>query len=336
MKLKEYQEQSLREVKHFLEQLVSEVDELEVELGRSILLIAESNLNDPRLVQPRSVGGYGLDAQWSDDFCHALQVALTGETGGVNGDFSGLGDLARALRDVFVYVGQLSGYRGRRYGRAVGDISRSHFVGFLQNHDQIGHRIAGDRSSQFLGPDALRVAAAIVLLGPIVPLLFQGEEWGASTPFPFFADHTDPTLAAAVREGRSREFGAYESGGVPAPDPGAPETFERAKLDWSERSLSPHAELLDWYRSLVRARRSIAGLAAGPAPQVECDPEAGRLVVRREGTLLAANLGPMPLSIALPEAASLRLELASRHGMTLGSDSVAMPPMSVGLLVPVP
>lgn len=325
-----------RSATHFLEQLAGEVDAIENELGRRVLLIAESNQNDPRLVQPRGTSGYGLDAQWSDDFCHALHVSLTGETAGISGDFSGLEDLCRALRDVFVYVGQLSAYRGRCYGRAVGDMPRSRFVGFLQNHDQTGHRAAGERSSHLMGPDALRVAAATVLLGPMVPLLFQGEEWGASTPFPFFADHNDPDLAAAVRDGRGREFGAFGWSADEVPDPGALETFTGAKLDWSERSCSPHAELLDWHRRLVQARRSIAGLAAGPVAEVDCDVESHCLVVRRGGTVMASNLGFEPATVPIPGLGALRLELRSHPNAGLIDESVDLPPMSVVLLVPSP
>jgi maltooligosyltrehalose trehalohydrolase len=172
-----------------------------------------------------------------------------------------------------------------------------------------------------------------LLLGPIVPLLFQGEEWGAGTPFPFFADHEDPALAKAVREGRRREFGAFDRSENEVPDPGAFETFERAKLDWSERSRSPHAELLDWHRRLIRARRSIASLAAGPVPQVDCDIGAGWIIVRRSGAVLVANLGPQSVAVPLADAKALSVELASRPDVTFDDATVTLPPMSVVLLV---
>lgn len=318
---------------HILEQLAAEVDAQEVRAGRRLLLIAESDLNDPRIVRPRAEHGCGIDAQWSDDFRHALHVTLTGERGGIHGDFTGLADLCRALRDVFVYGGQPSSFRERRHGRPVEDMPRSRFVGFLQNHDQVGNRALGERSSQLLGPDALKVAAAIVLLGPLVPLLFHGEEWGAATPFLYFTDHTDPELARAVREGR-REVDTLRTGQEAAPDPGAPETFERSRLDWSERSREPGVSLLDWHRRLIALRRELPTLAAGPVPDVTCDEGDGWLLVRRSGTLLAANVGRKRVFIHLDDADRLRLELQSSDAVELDGPRLVLPQMSAAFLVP--
>ena len=317
---------------HFLEQLSAEVDALEVELGRPLLLIAESDLNDPRVVRPRDKHGLGMDAQWSDDFRHALHVTLTGETDGIYGDFTDLADLCTALRDVFVYAGKRSRYRDRRHGRPVGNMPRSRFVGFLQDHDQVGNRALGERSSHLLGVDALRVAAAIVLLGPQVPMLFHGEEWGASTPFLYFTDHQDPKIAEAVRTGRREEFSAFEVRGE-VPDPQAPETFARSKLDWEETGREPHAGLLDWHRRLVHARRTIPDLAAGPVPEVRCDESAGWLLVRRGSSWLAANFGKDVALIDLGTSAPLEVDLASKLDVALEGGSIALPPMSAALVV---
>jgi maltooligosyltrehalose trehalohydrolase len=245
---------------HLLEQLAVEVASLP---GPPRFLIAESDLNDPRVVRDRDQGGYGVDAQWSDDFHHALHVALTGERDGYYGDFTGLDDLATALVDVFVYAGRHSAYRDRTHGRPVGDLPRTRFLGYAQNHDQVGNRAQGERLSQLVSTGRLRIAAALVLLGPFVPLLFMGEEWGASTPFQYFTSHEDPELAEAVRRGRRAEFAAFGWDPAAVPDPQAVETFERSKLDWSELAESPHAELLRWHRDLIALRRE---LALGPEP----------------------------------------------------------------------
>jgi maltooligosyltrehalose trehalohydrolase len=317
----------------FLEQLSAEVAALEARLGRPLLLIAESDLNDPRVVLPRAEHGLGMDAQWSDDFRHALHVTLTGESDGIHGDFSGLGDLYLALRDVFVYSGKRSRYRDRAHGRPVGDMPRSRFVGFLQNHDQVGNRALGERSSQLLAEDALRVAAAIVLLGPQVPMLFHGEEWGASTPFLFFTDHQDPALAKAVRKGRRDEFSAFQVRGE-TPDPQSAETFARSKLDWDETGREPHARLLGWHRRLVHTRRTLPDLAAGPKPDVTCDEAAAWLLVKRGSLRLVANLGSQSAPVPLDDARALHVVLASKPHVVLEAGAVSLPGMSAALLAP--
>jgi maltooligosyltrehalose trehalohydrolase len=173
----------------FLEQLGVEVKQLEAQLDRPLVLIAESDLNDPRLLWPRERGGFALDAQWSDDFHHALHTVLTGERKGYYSDFGALADLAKALRQAFVYDGQYSAHRRRRHGRPPAGLSGGRFLAYLQNHDQIGNRANGERSSQLLSSERLKIAAAIVFTSPFIPLLFQGEEWGATTPFLYFTDH---------------------------------------------------------------------------------------------------------------------------------------------------
>jgi maltooligosyltrehalose trehalohydrolase len=209
---------------HFLEQLAAEVQALAAQLGRHLVLIAESDLNDPRLVRPPEVGGYGVAAQWSDDFHHALHAVLTGERAGYYEDFGTLADLAQALTCAFVYDGRYSRFRDRRHGRPATGLSGHRFFGYLQNHDQIGNRAKGERSSHLISPGRLKIAAGLVLTSPFVPLLFQGEEWGASTPFQYFTDHEDPELGRAVSEGRRSEFSAFAWSAEEVPDPQDPAT----------------------------------------------------------------------------------------------------------------
>jgi maltooligosyltrehalose trehalohydrolase len=194
---------------HILEQLAQEVEKLAASLGRHLVLIAESNLNDPRIVQPPSAGGYGIDAQWNDDFHHALHTVLTGERHGYYADFGRLADLATAFRRGFVYAGEYSVFRDRRHGRPAIGVSGNRFVVSAQNHDQVGNRALGERASLLMSEGRLHIAAALLLTSPFVPMLFQGEEWGASTPFLYFTDHAEPELVEAVRKGRCQEFAAF-------------------------------------------------------------------------------------------------------------------------------
>jgi maltooligosyltrehalose trehalohydrolase len=317
---------------HFLEQLAVEVEVLALRLGRPLWLVAESDLNDPRLCARREVGGYGLDAQWSDDFHHALHAALTGERGGYYADFGRLADLARALRSVFVYDGRHSAFRRRRHGRPADGLPRWRFLGYLQNHDQVGNRARGERSSQLLSTGLLKVAAALVLTAPFVPMLFQGEEWGASTPFLYFTDHEDPDLGRAVSEGRRGEFREFGWEPAEVPDPQAPETFARSRLDWSERARPPHRVLLDWHRRLVRLRRE-RGLAGGLDDVRVAFDEAERwLVVERETLTVACNLAARDQRVPLAAGRTGEVLLASEGQPKIGADAVELPRESVAIL----
>ncbi|MDQ4024220.1 MAG: malto-oligosyltrehalose trehalohydrolase, partial [Actinomycetota bacterium] len=190
---------------HVLEEMQLRVEELETHLDRDLFLIAESDLNDPRVVNRREAGGYGLDAQWSDDFHHALHAVLTGERDGYYADFGTVGHFAKALREAFVYAGTYSEYRGRIHGRPATGLPGYRFLGYLQDHDQVGNRAVGERSSALMSPELLKVGAALVLTSPFVPLLFMGEEWGATSPFQYFTAHEDPELGRACSEGRRHE-----------------------------------------------------------------------------------------------------------------------------------
>jgi maltooligosyltrehalose trehalohydrolase len=291
---------------HLLEEMVVETAALSAHLGRPLTLIAESDLNDPRLVTPREGGGYGLDAQWSDDFHHAVHAALTGETSGYYADFEPLSALAKVYEHGFFHDGTWSSFRDRYHGRPV-DTDKMpawRLVVCDQNHDQIGNRARGDRLSDpspgHLDDDQLACAALLTLAGPFTPMLFMGEEWAASTPFQFFTSHTDPDLASATAEGRILEFARMGWDPAEVPDPQDPETFERSRLDWSELDRGRHAVLLDAYRRLAELRRTLPELTDPDFASVsaEADDERRVFTLRRGDLLVAVNLGDAPASVA--------------------------------------
>jgi maltooligosyltrehalose trehalohydrolase len=316
----------------FLEELVDTVSSLERDLGRVLVLVAESDLNDPRLVRPRVQGGYGLDAQWSDDFHHALHAVLTGERTGYYEDFGTLADLAKAFRSAFVYDGRYSVHRGRRHGRKPEGLPGHAFFAYMQTHDQVGNRARGERSAHLMSPGRLRIAAALVLLSPFVPMLFQGEEWGARTPFPYFTDHDDPSLAESVCEGRRREFAPFGWTPEDIPDPQAESTFALARLDWTEPEGEPHASLLAWYRDLSRLRRETPALRDGDLGRVHVrfDEAARWIVVERPPITVAVNLAPEPRSLRLEREG--RVRLASEGGVRLTARDLTLPGDSVAVV----
>jgi maltooligosyltrehalose trehalohydrolase len=319
---------------HVLEQLAEEVDALEAELGRHLVLIAESDLNDPRLIRPREVGGYGLDAQWADDFHHALHTVLTGEQDGYYADFGSLADLAKALERAFVYDWRYSAFRRRRHGKAPVGLSGHRFVVCLQNHDQVGNRVRGERMGHLVGVERLKVGAALVLTAPFVPLLFQGEEWAASAQFQYFTDHEDPALGLAVSEGRRNEFAAFGWKREDIPDPQAPEAFARSKLDWSELGREPHASVLDWHRQLIRLRRELPWLRDGRLDQtrVRLEEAARWLAIDRGPVTVACNLGDRSTRVPV-DCGALSVRLASDARARLVPGGLELPPESVAILV---
>ena len=317
---------------HFLEQLAAEVEALEASLGRRLVLIAESDLNDPRVVTPREAGGFGVDAQWSDDFHHALFTVLCpGERQGYYADFGSLSQLVKALERTFVYDGIYSNYRKRIHGRAPAGLSQHRFLGYIQDHDQVGNRATGDRLSHIAGMECAKIAAALVLTSPFVPMLFQGEEWAASTPFLYFADHTDRDLARAVSEGRRHEFAAFGWDPAAIPDPEDPATFSNSKLKWNELELPGHCEMLAWYRSLIGLRRTTPRLNDG-APgktRVMCDETARWLRMERGNVAVICNLGERGQFSVQRDA---RVLLASQAIDRAGGDAITLPPDSVVIL----
>ncbi len=305
------------EATHILEELAAAVRELGAELDRSFVLIAESDLNDPRLVHSPRRGGYGLQAHWADDFHHAVHRYFTGEATGYYADFHGLADIAKALRAGYVYQGQYSKYRQRGHGRAPRGVAAEQLVVYAQNHDQIGNRARGERLSMMLTVAQLKAIAALTLLSPFVPMLFQGEEWGARTPFLYFTDHQDPELGRLVAEGRAKEFSSFRWAGE-VQNPQAPEVFERSKLDWSELSIPRHADLLDWHRRLIDLRFSKPDFYRNPKARVKFDTAAEWLQFQHAGVLALFNFATEPQSVPLA-AGTWELALCSHSiegGMT--------------------
>jgi maltooligosyltrehalose trehalohydrolase len=319
---------------HFLEQLAREVRELQAQTGRHLAVIAESDLNDPRIIRPQEIGGYGVHAQWSDDFQHALHCVLTGEHRGYYADFGSMADLAKALQKVFVYDGCHSVFRRRRHGRPATGISGHSFLGYLQNHDQIGNRAKGERSSHLMNVGRLKIAAALILTAPFIPLLFQGEEWGARSPFLYFTDHQDHELGRNVTEGRRREFAAFGWNPEEIPDPQAVETFERSKLNWSERDKEPHIGLLTWHQRLIQLRRKIPDLLDGRLDQVRVsfDETAKWFVVKRGAVVVASNLNQVTQQVPAGIEPGDRLLLASDSKVHVIRDTIELPPDSVAIL----
>lgn len=316
-----------RSAVHLLEQMAIEVADLSTALGRPLWLIAESDLNDPRVIDRREVGGYGMDAQWSDDFHHVLHVVLTGERRGYYADFEGFSELPSVYQRAFVHAGTYVPSRDRAHGRAPRPETPGwRFLGYVQNHDQVGNRATGDRHSQSLPPGRLKVGAALYLLSPFLPMVFQGEEWGASTPFQYFTSHADADLGKAVSEGRRSEFASFGWSPDEVPDPQDPATYERSKLDWDEVGASPHAELLEWYRSLISLRRAVPALSSGRLDDVRVtvDEAAGSVVLERGPVTVVANLG----RAAVPARPGGAVLLASRPDATAES----VPPDSVVVL----
>ena len=313
---------------HVLEQLACEVQELAAEVGRPLWLIAESDMNDPRVLRGRDVGGYAIDAQWSDDFHHALHAVLTGERNGYYEDFGSLDDLAEALESAWVYAGRYSPHRDRVHGRPHGGMPGWRFLAYMQNHDQVGNRAVGDRISASVPVERLKVGAALYLLSAFVPMIFQGEEWAASTPFQYFTGHEDRELGRMVAQGRRSEFASFGWKAEDVPDPQDRSTFERSRLDWVEATRDPHRDVLEWYRSLIALRRSTADLSDGRLDlvRVVADDSVGTLVMRRGSIVVACNLGADEAKLELSGELLLSSgDVAGEDGaLRLPRDSVAV------------
>jgi malto-oligosyltrehalose trehalohydrolase len=313
---------------HFLEELAAEVQALAALLNRELVLVAESDLNDPRLVTSREAGGYGLTAQWSDDFHHAVHAAVTGERQGYYCDFGSMAALAKTYTKVFFHDGIWSAFRGRTHGRQV-DVFRMpahRFLGYLQDHDQIGNRATGDRIAASLPPGLVKLAAGLVLTGPYTPMLFMGEEWGADTPWQYFTDHIEPWLAKAVAEGRKAEFAEHGWAAADVPDPQDEATFLHSKLDWAQLDHEPYIGILAWYRELIALRRARPELTDPRLDRAtaDFDEDARWLLVRRGRLRIAANLGTEPARLALGQPGTGVLA-ASSPGITIQKDTVTVP-----------
>jgi maltooligosyltrehalose trehalohydrolase len=314
--------------KHFLAELAEKVTEFSQQQGRKFYLIAESDLNDVRVIKPLELGGYGLDAQWSDDFHHSLHTLLTGEQQGYYQDFGRCEELAKALRESFVYSWQYSPYRQSYHGSFAGDRPSSQFVVCSQNHDQIGNRMLGERLSQLVSFEALKLAAGAVLLSPYIPLLFMGEEYGEENPFLYFISHGDPDLIEAVRQGRKLEFKAFHETGEP-PDAQSLETFMRCKLNWQQRTEGKHQVLLRFYQQLIQLRHQIPALRELERKNLEISSvETDKLILLRRWSQNSQIFCPINFSdrivtcnATLPEG-NWQKQLDSSDSQWLGSGSV--------------
>jgi len=319
---------------HLLEEMSTEVSAISAHLGRPLTLIAESDLNDPVLVTPREAGGYGLDAQWSDDFHHAAHVALTGENTGYYADFERLGALAKVCEQGFFHDGTWSSFRDRAHGKPIDTTKMPSWrlVVYTQNHDQVGNRARGDRVTEVLDDHQLACAALLTLCGPFTPMLFQGEEWAASTPFQFFTSHPEQELGRATAEGRLTEFAALGWDPAVVPDPQDEQTFLRSKLDWSEPASGRHARILSVYRTLAWLRRTYPDLTDPRFDRVACTvDEDTRLFRMRRGALeIVVNFGDSPLTV--PLGAATDLLFATGDDVLLTRSSLTLPPHAGALL----
>lgn len=316
---------------HILEELSTETAALSVDLGRPLSLIAESDLNDPRLITPRDRGGYGLTAQWDDDIHHAIHTAVSGERQGYYADFGSMSALAGTLRNGYFHAGSYSSFRGRRHGRPLDTalIPATRLLAYTCTHDQVGNRANGDRPSQNLDPGQLAVKAALALGSPYTAMLFMGEEWASTRPFQFFSSHPEPELARSTAEGRKAEFAAHGWDADAVPDPQDLQTFRRSKLDWDEPERPGHAEMLAFYRELIRLRRTEPDLADPWLPHLDIEfDEAQRWIVLHRGRIaIACNLGAKTVSV--PAAGEL---LLSWGAPTISPESTRLPGHSVAIL----
>ncbi len=245
--------------KHFLHCLADRTNECSRKHKRKFYLIAESDLNDTRIINPPELGGYGLDAQWSDDFHHSIHALFTGEKSGYYKDFGGIDHLAKALKEGFVYDGSYSEFRKRSHGNSSRERPAEQFVICSQNHDQVGNRMLGERLTTLVTFEKLKLIAGLTLLSPYIPLIFMGEEYGEDNPFQYFVSHSDPGLIEAVRRGRKDEFKEFHAQGE-APDPQDEKTFERSRLDHTKKERGHYKTLFEFYKKLFTLRSQIPAL----------------------------------------------------------------------------
>ncbi len=318
---------------HLLEEFGALADEVSAETGRPATMIAESDLNDPRLLYPRDLNGHGLAGQWSDDFHHAVHVNVSGEATGYYADFESVEALAKVLVDGFFHDGSYSSFRGRHHGRPIntGVVHPSALVVCSQNHDQIGNRATGDRLSQTLGYGQLALAAVATLTSPFTPMLFMGEEYGATTPWQFFTSHPEPELGKATAEGRIREFERMGWDPAVVPDPQDPETFTRSRLNWAEAAEGDHARLLELYRQLIALRRStpeLAGLGFEDTAVAFSEAD-GWLRLRRGSVEVAMNFSAGPRRLAVSGASVV---LATDSAVRLDNAQLDLPGHSAAII----
>ena len=316
----------------FLEELATAVHKHAERLNRRAYLIAESDLEDTRIIRSRDLGGYGLDAQWNDDFHHCIHALLTGEQTGYYRDFGQIKHLVKAFREGFVYSGEYSMHRRRRHGNSSKQISADRFVVFTQNHDQVGNRMLGERLTKLVGFEGLKLAAGLVFLSPFIPLVFMGEEYGETAPFQYFTSHGDPSLVEAVRQGRREEFVGFQWHGEP-PEPQDEATFLRSKLNHRLRLEEQHPAISKFYKELIRLRREVAPLASLCKENMEVlGYENARVVFMRrwsdtEEVAAVFNLGKDMASAAVPLPAGRWSRLLDSADKSWNGPGASVPPL---------
>ena len=315
----------------FLQDLTTAVRTRGKELGRRVYTIAESNLNDPRMITPGEQYGFGFDSQWSDDFHHSLHTILTGEQDGYYQGFGRVGDLAQVMTTGYLYTGQHSPYHGRKHGAHPRTSDGRKFVVSAQNHDQVGNRMQGERLSTLVPWDQLKLIAAAVILSPFIPMLFMGEEYGEKAPFQYFTSHSDSELIEAVRRGRIEEFDDFAWEGEP-PDPHDEATFERSKLRWESLQREEHRMIRSLYRELLRIRRETPALRTLDLSRVETHVDESRriLLVRRDTVLLAFHFGEKAATVDIPFAQAKWKALIDTGAKIEGS-RITLPPSAFAL-----
>lgn len=310
---------------HIVRDIVTKAEQISAERGWPAWITVESASNDPVTVEESATthAGWGTHAQWNDDFHHCIHVALTGESGDYYSDYNGFDDLVRVLHENFALVDKWSPHRQQTVGRSASHIAHDKFIGFIQNHDHVGNRAQGERLGHLVAPDQLYIAATFNVLGPFIPLLFQGEEWAASTPFLFFTDYGDPELAQAVREGRRNEFKTLGDS-TEVPDPQDETTFRASKLIWNERASSQHARILDWYTKIIALRHQVEDFRTGPTKAEYHD---NTLLMWRGSHLIVANIG----SNASERALNIN-NIVLHHGLVeTQGDAIHLGPYSVAV-----
>lgn len=337
--------------RHLLEELGEEFQRQARRLGRMAWTIAESDLNDVRVIRPKGACGYGLDAQWTDDFHHALHAVVTGTRRGYFADFGTVADLAKAVTEGFVYDGRLSPFRRKSHGNSSVERPGEQFVVFIQNHDQIANAYWGDRLASLVSLEQQKVAAAILLCAPNVPMLFMGQEWGELAPFLYFTSHTDAALGQAVREGRKAEYASYarEAGETISAlggfaDPQSVETFEHSKLSWPCLENEPHAQIFRFYQDLISIRKQTPALSdcAKERAKLSFDEERRSVVLLRGageegGALLVCNLSDKAQDISLPASLGGAWRLSLWSGAAeYGGDAQSTPPAALEAKDPAP
>jgi maltooligosyltrehalose trehalohydrolase len=317
---------------HILAELAEEVERLSTELGRPLPLIAESDLNDPRMITPVGAGGYGMTAQWDDDVHHVWHAMLSGERHGYYADFGSLASLAKVLTKAFFHDGTYSSFRGRDHGRPVDTATTPgwRFVVFLQDHDQVGNRAVGDRLPELVSPALLRVGAVLLLTSPFTPMLWMGEEWAAGTRWPFFTSHPEPELAKAVSEGRLAEFADHGWDTEAMVDPQDPAAYQQAILNWAEPCSAGHRDILELYRELIRLRATEPDLADPRLDLLRVDYDEQRRWVRieRGRFRVLVNLADQPQQLPLDRAGRVVLATGpadlSNTRLRLAAESAAI------------